>query len=128
MKVVLQKNNKRYYKTAHRLVAETFICKQVGKEQVNHKNGVKSDNRVENLEWCNASENQTHAIKNGLVKTSRLLGSNPTARKVIYTNGFISKMFTSLKEASIKERIPLTRLQYYLNGKKIDKNISWRYL
>lgn len=44
----------------HRLVAEAFIPNTQGLPQINHKNGVKSDNRRGNLEWCNNSMNQTH--------------------------------------------------------------------
>lgn len=65
---VISKNGKRYCTTAHRLVAKTFIKEDETRKHVNHKNGIKTDNRVENLEWCTSGENQKHAIVNGLKK------------------------------------------------------------
>ena len=52
----------------HKLVALTFLIKLDVKSVVNHKNGIKSDNRLENLEWCTSSYNTQHAYDNGLKK------------------------------------------------------------
>lgn len=52
----------------HRLVAETWIDNPNHYEQVNHINGDKDDNRVENLEWVTHSENMRHAYRTGLLK------------------------------------------------------------
>ncbi len=66
--VALSKNSlKKTYKV-HRLVAISFLEKPDDLDIINHKNGIKNDNRVENLEWCNNSLNQLHAIENNLRK------------------------------------------------------------
>lgn len=72
LNVVLMKDGKRIAKKTHRLMAETFLEKPSGKDHVNHKDGNKKNNFIENLEWCNRSENVRHAIKIGLIKKKTL--------------------------------------------------------
>lgn len=64
--VYLSKNGKQKVGKIHRLVAQAFIPNLLNLPQVNHKDGCKSNNRVDNLEWCTNSDNQKHAWQNGL--------------------------------------------------------------
>lgn len=57
----------------HRMIAETFIPNPKGLPHINHINGIRNDNRVENLEWVSPSSNQKHAYRTGLRKTKLTL-------------------------------------------------------
>jgi len=62
----LNKNGAKRTQYLHRLLANTFIPNTENKPQVNHKNGIKNDNRLENLEWTTSKENIIHARDKGL--------------------------------------------------------------
>ena len=69
--VDLSKNGKVKTILVHRLVAQAFILNNDNtKNEVNHKNAIKTDNRAENLEWVTREENKTHALNNHLYKNN----------------------------------------------------------
>ena len=66
--VGLHKDAKSKQGMVHRLVADAFIPREEGKNHVNHKDGVKTNNHASNLEWCTPQENVKHAVETGLLK------------------------------------------------------------
>jgi len=79
VRVRLIHNGKDKTVRVHRLVAEAFIPNPDGKDTVNHKDGNKENNRVDNLEWAWRTEQMLHAYKLGL-KTARIGSTNTNAK------------------------------------------------
>lgn len=73
------KDKKKLFKI-HKAVAETFIMNPENKPQVNHKDGNKQNNHVDNLEWVTNAENMKHAAENGL--TAHRLGADNQSSKL----------------------------------------------
>lgn len=99
--VLCDKNRKHNSVKIHRLVAEAFIPNPENKKTVNHKNGIKTDNRIENLEWATYSENLSHKY--------RVLGYKPerkgkTGKESAYHSSVLcvelNKIFDTIRQAN----------------------------
>jgi len=78
----------------HRLVAKAFIPNPDNKPFINHKNCIRNDNRVSNLEWCTQSENVQHAVKAGRYRPP--LGEKSLSSKL--TNAQVVEIKKQLNE------------------------------
>ena len=86
----------------HRLVALVFILNPYNKEQVNHIDENKQNNKVINLEWCTNQENQIHKVNSGLVKVKPIIQYDLNMNKI--------KVFKSQTEASKALNIPISNV------------------
>jgi DNA invertase Pin-like site-specific DNA recombinase len=92
--VTLYKDGKQKVKEVHRLIAEAFIPNEENKPQVNHINGDKTDNSLNNLEWVTVSENIQHAFDNGLVNIKNISGEKNSQSKLKYDDvKYIRRVF-----------------------------------
>lgn len=71
LRIALRKDGKSHVKKVHRLVAEAFIPNDEKKPEVNHKDGDKKNNNVNNLEWVTTHENSKHAYSSGLKENNK---------------------------------------------------------
>lgn len=78
---LINDKGKQVKKYLHQLLAVAFIPNPLKKKYVNHINGIKHDNRIENLEWCTAKENINHAYSIGLMTRNEVCKSDAVGMK-----------------------------------------------
>lgn len=106
----------------HRLLAEAFIPNPENKPLVNHKDGNKLNNNLDNLEWCTYRENTQHASDTGLISHSK----NWKSVVQYDLNGVELKRFSSVKEA--KKETGCMGIGSVISGKRnMSSNYIWRY-
>lgn len=107
-------------KLVHRIVAETFLPNPDNKPEVNHKDGDKLNNHVDNLEWCSRSENLKHSYK--------ILGNNPPRSRPVRCAD-TGKVYPSASVAAKEVGIDASGLSRAARGDQITAGgYSWEYV
>jgi hypothetical protein len=125
------KNGKFCTIKVHRIVAANFIPNPENKPEVNHKNGIKTDNRVINLEWCTHSENLKHAFDTKLM--TKVGEKNPAAtvtelqvleirKNYVYGTNCRRKGSITKKDLAIKYNTTFNVIKHIIQGK------TWKHL
>lgn len=126
----LCRNGKQKTYLAHRLVANNFIPNTEGYNEINHKDGDKSNNNVNNLEWCSRSHNLKEAYKLGLKVVPRS-ENNVNSKKILeynLINGEI-KVWSCFKDIERKKGYSTGALHYACQkATRIYKNSHWEYV
>jgi hypothetical protein len=113
----------------HKLVAKTFIPNDdPSKTMVNHKNGIKTDNNVNNLEWCTPSENSIHSYQNGLSKKGKHHYKSKSIG-MFNLDGTLLETFDCLPQIREKYGYNIKNIHQVIIGKRSKaKNYIWKYI
>lgn len=113
------RDGKRYKYNTHKIVALTWIPNPENKYTINHINGVKHDNRVENLEWCTVKENVHHAIATGLSKRKGTDNTNACLdeKQVVEIRSSYIKKKGNIKKLSEKYKVSTSIISDVVNNR-----------
>ena len=142
IKYALYKNGKQKNINGHKLVIQAFIKNVYNKPQINHKDGNKLNNKLNNLEYCTNRENQIHALEHGLTKNKRRLkyykqearkcldkyrniaiklAKEKNSKKVyVYDKNTNKLLYTFKSRREAQKELKVTHIGEYING--IRKN------
>ena len=125
IQINLRKNRKIKKYRIHRLVAEAFLPPIAGCNIVNHKNGIKNDNRLSNLEWCTEKDNTHHCIY--ALKNKWWL-CHEKAVEQYSLEGILIERYSSITEAAKSVGILHSSISSCCNGKtKTSGGYVWRF-
>lgn len=124
---VISIGGKRMTLKAHRLVAEAFISNPENKPTVNHKNGIRDDNRLCNLEWATEKEqandpltraNVLRVASNTDYYAMGSLANFGRKRTAVYKNGILLGIYESLKKAATAHNVNYSKASECANGNR----------
>lgn len=128
--VALYKDGKRYFRKMHRLVAEAFIQNPDNKPEVNHIDGNKKNNNVDNLEWVTTKENCIHRQQTGLGNIeAATIAKYKAIAKIDLQTGSIIQIYKCIKDVAEELKCGPTPIIDVAKGKrKSYKGYGFKYI
>lgn len=124
--------NGHHKRLVHQIVATEFVENPNGYSEVNHKDGDKTNNRADNLEWCTRSQSMKHACETGLQKPNKEQIKSSLSRavdklKVPVRNIETGECYRSVSECARKEGVTSGAITQHLTGKVKKKRFEYLY-